>query len=64
MKTLRIGICDAVPPEFYLPDEKSDPDKFVAMFDAIEAPFTFETYDVTARRESPRVSPSPQRGFR
>ncbi len=47
MKTLRIGICDAVPPEFYLPDEPSDPEKFVAMFDAIEAPFTFETYDVT-----------------
>lgn len=45
--SVHIGILDAVPAEFYLPGEKTDPAKFIDMFTAIGAPFRFETYRAT-----------------
>lgn len=47
MTKLRLGLCDAVPPEFYLPGDATDPEKFIAMFEGIGAELVFETYEVT-----------------
>jgi len=44
---LRLGILDAVPPEFYPPGEKTDPQKFIDMFTGIAAPMSFATYAAT-----------------
>lgn len=45
---LRIGLLDAVPEEYYLPGEKTDPEKFIDMFEGIGAPLTFRTYRITS----------------
>jgi hypothetical protein len=34
-KTICLGIVDTVPAEFYLDDEKTDPDKFIDMFERV-----------------------------
>ena len=47
MKTIRLGLLDAVPPEFIPDGEKTDPEKFVDLFESIGAPLTFETYRAT-----------------
>ncbi len=44
---IRLGLLDAVPPEFVPDGEKSDPDKFIDMFGGIEAAVDCETYDST-----------------
>lgn len=46
-KTICLGILDAVPDEFYLDGEKSDPQKFVDMLTQINAPMSFRTYLAT-----------------
>ena len=46
-QSLKLGILDAVPPEFYLEDEKTDPDKFIDLFTGISAPMSFATYNAT-----------------
>ena len=43
--TIKLGILDAVPPEYLLPDEKTEPEKFVDMFDAVDAPFDYSIFD-------------------
>lgn len=47
---LRLGLLDAVPPEFYPAGEKSDPQKFVELFELVGAPFRYRTYAVTEGR--------------
>jgi GMP synthase-like glutamine amidotransferase len=47
MRTTRLGIFDAVPEEFYISGEKTDPDKFIDMFEAADAPFDYATYLAT-----------------
>ena len=42
---IHLGILDAVPPEFYIDGEKTDPQKFVDMFNGISARMSFTTYD-------------------
>ena len=44
---LRLGICDTIPADFSLPGDPGEPEKFIAMFEDIAAPFTYETYRVT-----------------
>ena len=44
---LRLGICDAIPADFRLPGDPGEPEKFIAMFESIAAPFTYKTYRVT-----------------
>ena len=44
---IRLGILDAVPPEFYPPGEKTDPQKFIDMFTGIAARMSFATYEAT-----------------
>ncbi len=44
---IRLGILDAVPPEFVPENEKTDPEKFVDMFESIGAPLAFRTYQAT-----------------
>ena len=46
-RTIHLGILDAVPPEFYLDGEKTDPEKFIDLFSGIAAPMTFTTYEAT-----------------
>jgi GMP synthase (glutamine-hydrolysing) len=46
-QTIRLGIIDTIPAEFYLDGEKSDPQKFIDMFRRIQAPMTFRTYLAT-----------------
>jgi len=53
MQTIRLGILDAVPGEYYLPGEASDPQKFEAMFGSIGAPFEYRSFAVT-RNEFPQ----------
>ena len=45
---LTVGILDAVPGEYYLAGEKSDPQKFVELFDGVDAPLDFEAFEITA----------------
>ena len=47
MRQIRLGIFDAVPVEYYLPGEKSDPEKFIDMFEGTSAPFDYVTYQAT-----------------
>ena len=47
MRKTRLGILDAVPEEFYLSGEKTDPEKFIDMFEAADAPFDYATYLAT-----------------
>lgn len=44
---LRLGILDAVPAEYYLAGEKTDPDKFIDMFRKVPAPMAFRVYRAT-----------------
>lgn len=46
-ENIRLGILDAVPPEFVPEREKPDPDKFIDMFEAIGAPLSIRTYQAT-----------------
>lgn len=48
MAALRLGILDAVPEEFYPDGEKTDPEKFIDMFQGIDAPMSFSVYTPTA----------------
>jgi len=45
--SISLGILDAVPREYYLPGEKTDPEKFLDMFAAVDTPFEFSVYDST-----------------
>lgn len=45
--TIRLGILDMVPAEFYIEGEKTDPEKFIDMFKRVGAPMTFRTYLAT-----------------
>ena len=47
-ESIRLGILDAVPAEFYPDGEKTDPEKFVDMFTGINAPMSFSVYTPTA----------------
>ena len=44
---MKLGLLDAVPPEYYLAGEESDPDKFRRLFTAIGIDHEFPHYDVT-----------------
>lgn len=44
---LRIGLLDAIPRKRNLEGEKTDPQKIVAMFESIEAPFDYTVYQAT-----------------
>ncbi len=46
---MHLGILDAVPPEYYLTGEKTDPEKFVDLFTGIAAPMSFSIYKATQR---------------
>ena len=45
---MRLGILDAVPEEFYPDGEKSDPAKFIDMFEGIDAPLSCSVYTPTS----------------
>ena len=47
MRRTRLGILDAVPAEYYISGEKTDPEKFVDMFEGVGAPFEYATYRAT-----------------
>ena len=44
---LRIGLLDAIPRKRNLEGEKTDPQKIVAMFESIDAPFDYTVYQAT-----------------
>ncbi len=46
-QSIRLGIIDTIPSKFYLEGEKTDPQKFIDMFQHIQAPMTFRTYLAT-----------------
>ena len=46
-QTIRLGIIDTIPSEFYIDGEKTDPQKFIEMFGRVQAPMTFRTYLAT-----------------
>ncbi len=47
---MKLGLLDAVPPEFYLVDEKTDPDKFRDLFAAVGVTEALLHYEVTVGR--------------
>ena len=47
MRRTRLGILDAVPAEYYISGEKTDPQKFIDMFEGVAAPFEYATYLAT-----------------
>jgi GMP synthase-like glutamine amidotransferase len=48
LESVRLGILDAVPEEFYPASEKTDPEKFIDMFEGIGAGLSFSVYRPTA----------------
>ena len=43
--TIHLGILDAVPREFHPDGEKTDPEKFVDLFEGISAPMSYTIYE-------------------
>ncbi|MFZ8885766.1 MAG: type 1 glutamine amidotransferase [Steroidobacteraceae bacterium] len=46
-RRIRLGILDAVPAEYLLPGEKSDPEKFIDLFQSVNARLDFQVYEPT-----------------
>jgi GMP synthase-like glutamine amidotransferase len=44
---MKVGLLDTIPPSFYLPGEKTDPDKFRDMFRSVGVPHEMPHYDIT-----------------
>ena len=47
MNHIKLGILNAAPAQYHLPDEKTEPEKFADLFSAVAAPFSYETWDAT-----------------
>ena len=43
---MKVGLLDTIPPSFYLPGEKTDPDKFRDMFRGVGVEYEMPHYDV------------------
>ena len=50
--SIKLGILDAVPPEFFVDGEKSDPEKFIDLLDGVGAGISYSIYEIT-RNEFP-----------